>query len=388
MEILKKELQEIESKGLLRKLKLLEGAQEAKVIVEGKEVLNLCSNNYLGLANDARLKKAAQEAIKTYGIGSGASRLITGNMELHQQLEKKIAEFKGAQAALLFNTGYMANAGIISALMTRDDVIFSDKLNHASIVDGIILSRAEFKRYAHKDVKMLEKMLESSKGFKKKLIITDSIFSMDGDIAPLTEIADLAEKYDAWVFVDEAHATGVLGKNGRGAIEYFALEETLDIQMGTLSKAVGTFGAFVCGSRHFIDYLINKSRPFIYSTALPPAICASSIVALDIIKNEPQRRQRLLDNAEFMRTGLKNLGFDTLSSQTPIIPIVTKTIEKTVHFSRKLFDEGIFAQGIRPPTVPEGKSRLRVTATSEHSKQALQNALDIFRNIGKELEVI
>src|SRR3989339_1455635 len=275
METLKKELQELENGGLLRKLRLLEGAQDPKVVVEGREVLNLCSNNYLGLANDARVKKAAQDAVEKYGVGSGASRLITGNMELHEQLEKKIAQFKGTESALLFNTGYMANAGTISALMDRGGIIFSDKLNHASIVDGIILSRAEYKRYPHGDFKTLEKMLKSSKGYQKKLIVTDSIFSMDGDIAPLPEITELAEKYDAWLFVDEAHATGVLGKNGRGAVEHFALEgPDIDIQMGTLSKAVGTFGAFVCGSKYLIDYLINKSRSFIYTTALPPAVCA------------------------------------------------------------------------------------------------------------------
>lgn len=388
MEILKKELEEIENKGLLRKLRLLEGAQEAKVVIEGMEVLNLSSNNYLGLANDPRLKKAAQDAIEKYGIGSGASRLISGNMELHEQLEKKIAQFKEAEAALLFNTGYMANAGIISALMDRGSIIFSDKLNHASIVDGIILSRAEYKRYPHKDVKTLEKFLKASKGYKKKLIITDSIFSMDGDIAPLPELTSLAEKYDAWVFIDEAHATGVLGKHGRGAVEHFALEGTVDIQMGTLSKAAGTFGAFACGSKSFIDYLINKSRSFIYTTALPPAVCAASITALDIIQNEPERRQRLWQNVDLMKKGLDNLGFNTMGSQTTIIPIAVNDIQTIVDFSRKLFEAGIFALGIRPPTVPEGASRLRVTVTSEHTTQDLQNALNIFQTLGKQLKVI
>jgi len=388
METLKKELQELENGGLLRKLRLLEGAQDPKVVVEGREVLNLCSNNYLGLANDARVKKAAQDAVEKYGVGSGASRLITGNMELHEQLEKKIAQFKGTESALLFNTGYMANAGTISALMDRGGIIFSDKLNHASIVDGIILSRAEYKRYPHGDFKTLEKMLKSSKGYQKKLIVTDSIFSMDGDIAPLPEITELAEKYDAWLFVDEAHATGVLGKNGRGAVEHFALEgPDIDIQMGTLSKAVGTFGAFVCGSKYLIDYLINKSRSFIYTTALPPAVCAASITALDIIQNEPERRQRLWQNTELMKKGLDGLGFDTMGSQTPIIPIATKDIQTTVDFSRKLFEEGIFALGIRPPTVPDGASRLRVTVTSEHTTQDLQNTLDIFSKIKKDLGV-
>ncbi|OGS23024.1 MAG: 8-amino-7-oxononanoate synthase [Elusimicrobia bacterium RIFOXYA2_FULL_39_19] len=388
MEHLKKELQEIENKGLLRKMKLLEGAQEPKVVLEGREVLNLSSNNYLGLANDPRIKKAATEAIEIYGIGSGASRLISGNMELHAKLEEKIAQFKNAECALLFNTGYMANAGIISSFMGKDDIIFSDKLNHASIVDGIILSRAEYKRYTHCDVKSLERMLQSSKGYKNRLIVTDTVFSMDGDVAPLIEIAALAEKYDAWVFVDEAHATGVLGKNGKGAVEHFAVEEQIDIQMGTLSKALGTFGAFVCGSKYFIDFLINKSRSFIYTTSLPPAICAASIASIDIVLNEPQRRKRLWKNADFLRNGLKNLGFDTMNSKTTIIPVLIKDVHKTLEFSKELFNENIYVQSIRHPTVPEHEARLRVTVTSEHSINDLTYALDTFEAIGKKLGIV
>ncbi len=389
MEVLKEELRKIEKKGLLRILRLVEGKQSAKVKIDGKEVINFCSNNYLGLANDPRLKKAAQEALKKYGIGSVASRLVSGNMRLHQELEERIAEFKEVDRALLFNTGYTANCGIISALVGRGDIVFSDKLNHASIVDGIVLSRAEFRRYPHKDLNVLERLLKRPRrNYKKRLIVTDTIFSMDGDIAPLPEIVELAKKYEALFFVDEAHATGVFGKNGKGAVEHFGLEGKVDIQMGTLSKAVGTFGAFVCGSKILIDYLINKSRAFIYTTALPVSICAASIKALQIIETEPERRERLWENVEFFKEGLKNSDFNIMDSQSPIIPLLTRDVKLTMEFSQRLFDEGIFVQGIRPPAIPEGEARLRVTVTSGHKKSDLVYALKYCKKIGKRLGII
>lgn len=388
MDLLSRELNELEEKGLRRAFRLLEGQQKEKVIVDGKEVLNFCSNNYLGLADDERIKQAAKEALDRYGLGSGASRLVAGNMSLHKRLEEKIAAFKDCEAALLFNSGYTANLGAISALCVKDDIIFSDKLNHASIIDGILLSRAEFKRYPHKDIGTLEDMLKVSGGYRRKVIITDTIFSMDGDIAPLPKIVELAERYKAWIYVDEAHATGVLGKKGKGAVEYFGLKGKVQVQMGTLSKAVGSFGAFICGSKTLIEYLINKSRGFIYTTSLPPAICAASIAALGIIENEPKLRERLWGNVEFLRTGLRELGFDTLESETPIIPILTKEPNITMEFSKRLFEEGVFVQGIRPPTVPEGKARLRITVMATHKRPDLEKAFDSFRKVGKELKLI
>lgn len=389
MDLLREELSELEEKGLRRCLRLLEGEQKEKVTIDGKEVLNLCSNNYLGLANDERIKSAAREAIDKYGIGSGASRLVVGSMSLHKRLEERIAAFKGKEAALLFNSGYTANLSAIPALCGKDDIIFSDKLNHASIVDGILLSRAEFKRYRHKDMDNLEDMLRASGGFKRKMIVTDTIFSMDGDIAPLPKIVELAERYDAWIYIDEAHATGVLGKGGKGAIEHFGIEvDKIQVQMGTLSKAVGSFGAFICGSKTLIEYLINKSRGFIYTTSLPPAICAASIASLEIIENEPSLRQKLWENVIFLRDGLKELGFDTLESETPIIPILTREPKITMEFSKRLFEDGIFVQGIRPPTVPEGKGRLRATVMATHKRQDLERALDSFEKVGKESGII
>lgn len=388
MDLLSRELNELEEKGLRRAFRLLEGQQKEKVIVDGKEVLNFCSNNYLGLADDERIKQAAKEALDRYGLGSGASRLVAGNMSLHKRLEEKIAAFKDCEAALLFNSGYTANLGAISALCVKDDIIFSDKLNHASIIDGILLSRAEFRRYPHKDITTLEDMLKASYGYRRKVIITDTIFSMDGDIAPLPKIVELAERYKAWIYVDEAHATGVLGKKGKGAVEYFGLKGKVQVQMGTLGKAVGSFGAFICGSKTLIEYLINKSRGFIYTTSLPPAICAASIAALGIIENEPKLRERLWGNVEFLRTGLRELGFDTLESETPIIPILTKEPNITMEFSKRLFEEGVFVQGIRPPTVPEGKARLRITVMATHKRPDLEKAFDSFRKVGKELKLI
>jgi len=385
---LKNILDDLAQKGLKRELKSLDGPQNARIMLNGKEVLNFCSNNYLGLADDERLCQAAIECIKKEGLGSGASRLVCGNMSAHRRLERKIAQFKGVESCLVFNSGYAANVGIISGLFGRGDIIFSDKLNHASIVDGIILSGAEFKRYPHKDVQALEGFLKNAGGFKKRAIITDTVFSMDGDITPLSEISRLAEQYDAWVMVDEAHAFGVLGEKGKGAVEYLGLDGKIDIQMGTLSKAVGSFGAYVCGSQELIDFLVNKSRSFIYSTALPPAIAAASLKAIEIIENEPQRREKLWENTKYLKKKLDDLGFDTLGSQTPIIPVLAKESKLAVEFSRRLLAEGIFVQAIRPPTVPVNTSRLRVTVMATHSCNDLDLAVEKFMKTGKELSLI
>ncbi|MEK6714364.1 MAG: 8-amino-7-oxononanoate synthase, partial [Nitrospirota bacterium] len=362
------ELAALERQGLKRCLRNVTSAQGRKIILDGKEVLNFCSNNYLGLADDPRLREAAVECIQKEGVGSGASRLICGNMAAHRNLEETIARFKGAESCLTFSTGYMANVGIISSIFGRDDMIFCDRLNHASIIDGIILSQAKFKRYPHKDMEALEEMLRTTTGFRRRGIITDSVFSMDGDIAPLDKITELARKYDCLVMIDEAHALGVTGKNGKGLAEHFGVEDRIDIQMGTLSKAAGSFGAYCCGSKELIEFLVNKARSFIYTTALPPAVAAASQKAIEIIRDEPMLRQKLWVNTDYFQKAIVAMGFNTLSSsrrepngQTPIIPIVVGGPAVAVEFSRRLLEEGIFVSAIRPPTVPQNTARLRLT---------------------------
>jgi len=385
---LKEEIDILESKGLKRSLFFLGSAQSEEIVIKGKQCLNLCSNNYLGLANDPRLKEAAIKAINEYGLGTASSRLVCGNTALYKALEEKIALFKGAEAALVFNSGYTANVGIIQSLVDEKDIVFSDKFNHASIIDGILLSRAEFRRYPHKDLDALEDMLRQSRNYRRQLIITDTIFSMDGDIAPLPGIVELAKKYNAGVMIDEAHATGVFGNNGAGIAEYFNLKNEIFIQMGTLSKAVGSFGAYVCADKGTIDYLINKARSLIYTTSLPPAILAASLKAIEIIQEEPERRKMLFENVDFFKKGLKKSGFDTMDFQSPIIPIMIGKADLAVSFSKRLFDEGIFCQAIRPPTVPQNSSRLRITVMATHKKEQLKFALDKIKKIAMELGAI
>ena len=376
------ELAALEAQGLRRGMRFVSSACDRYIKIEGKKVLNLCSNNYLGLADDKRLKAAAIAAVKKFGVGAGASRLVSGSTVLHKKLEEKLADFKNQEACLVYPSGYSANLGIISALADRESIVFSDRLNHASIIDGIILSRAEIARYPHKDVKALEGLLKKNSGYKNKLIISDSVFSMDGDIAPVPELLLLAEKYDCLLMIDEAHATGVLGKSGRGALEHFGLKASPRlIQMGTLSKALGGLGGFVCANRDLIDYLVNRSRSFIFSTALPAALCASALEAIRIIERDGNQRERLLSNAHFLRDGLNSLGFNTLESQTPIIPILTKEPRLTMKLSQKLFEKGIFVQGIRPPAVPDNLCRLRITVMSSHTKGDLEFALSMFKKI-------
>lgn len=371
-------------------MRVVENAQGPRITIDGRAVLNLCSNNYLGLANDQRLKDAAIGAIWKYGVGAGASRLISGTMTLHHELEEKLAAFKNAESCLVYNSGYQANLGIISSLVGRGDTVFSDRLNHASIIDGIILSRAELVRYPHRDVHYLADVLKKHSSSGKKLIVTDSVFSMDGDIAPLKELIELVEHYDCMLMIDEAHATGVLGENGRGALEHLGLEHKKEniIQMGTLSKALGGFGAYVCASTSLIDYLINTSRAFIYTTALPPSLCAAGIKALEIIQHEPRLRLRLQDNIQSFRQCLRTIGFEVSDDPTPIIPLMTKEPDVTMEFSRKLFDKGIFVQGIRPPTVPNGACRLRLTLMATHRIEELHPALEVIQNIAKALHVV
>lgn len=376
---LQKELLELEKAGLRRKLKVLNSPQGRKITLDGKGLLNFSSNDYLGLANDARIKAAAIEIIKEYGFGSGASRSICGNMTPHEKLEADLAQFKCAESALVYSSGYMANTGIISALMDHHSVVLSDKLNHASIIDGIILSRAKFVRYPHLDMQALQKSLKDLPAQKRKLIVTDSVFSMDGDRALLGEIVDLAERYEAMVMVDEAHAFGVLGKHGSGLVEELGLEGKVDIQMGTLSKAAGSFGAYVCGTNVLRDYLINKSRSFIYTTAMPPVLARASRVAIKIIREDDQLRLKLQENGDYLRSQLKSMGFDTLNSTTPIIPVLIKDPLKAVAMSKRLLEKGIFAQAIRPPTVPTGTSRIRLTVMATHTRADLDQLMNALR---------
>jgi len=381
-------LDSLTEKNLRRKIRSVEGSQGRELLLDGKKVLNFCSNNYLGLADDHRLVQAATEAMQKEGFGSGASRLICGNLSSHSRLEQKMAEFKGTESCLTFSTGYMANVGIISALFGKNDMIFCDRLNHASIIDGILLSGAEYKRYAHKDMESLEAMLKASPALTKKVIITDSVFSMDGDILPLPGIVSLAQKYDCDVMVDEAHALGVLGPSGKGAVEHFGLQGKIAIQMGTFSKAAGSFGAYCCGSRELIDVLINKARSFIYTTGLPPAVAAASLRGIEIIENEPQRREKLWTNTHFLISELKTLGFDTLNTQTPILPVIVKDSAVAVEFSKRLLEAGIFVSAIRPPTVPQNTSRLRVTVMATHTQEDLGYFLKHVEQIGRELCLI
>ena len=376
-------LVELDANGLKRSMRLMDGAQFKTVRMNGKSVLNFCSNNYLGLANDPRLSVAASQAMGQYGFGSGASRLVCGNMAAHEKLEHALAKLKGTASCLLFNSGYSANTGVIPALFGREDIIFSDKLNHASIVDGILLSRAEFKRYAHLDMASLEDGLKNAVGFKKKLIVTDSIFSMDGDVAPLKAIVNLAKRYDAWVMVDEAHGFGVLGEHGGGLTEELGLSKDIEIQMGTLSKAAGCFGAYVCGSDPLRDYLINHSRSFIYTTALPPSLAMAAQLAIGIIDSEEGKRHReqLKINAEYVRAGLKGMGFDVMNSTTPIIPILVHDADKAVAMTKHLLEQGIFVQAIRPPTVPVHMARLRVTVMATHAQEDLDHLLNSLRKL-------
>lgn len=378
MDFISEEISRLCASGLKRSLKEIEGPQGPRVLLDGREVILLCSNDYLGLANHPNVKEAAIKSIEKWGFGAGASRLVSGNMEAHRILEERIARFKGTQAALVFNSGYHANLGCITALADRSAEVFSDKLNHASIVDACVLGRADVKRYGHRDMASLERLLKKSTA-KRKLVVTDGVFSMDGDIAPLREIAALVERYGAMLMVDDAHGTGVLGSSGRGTLEHLGVSHPRIIQMGTLGKAIGSFGAYIAGSKELIEFLISKARPFIFTTALPPAVCAASVRAIDIIEGEPALREKLLENAKYVRDALASLGLDTMGSETQIIPIMAGDAKRTMDVSSRLLEKGVFIQGIRPPTVPEGTSRLRITVSAAHTMADLDTALSAIR---------
>jgi len=386
MDSIQAELESLSQLGLYRGLRQVEGEQGPVLRVDGKEVLNFCSNNYLGLANHPALRAAAKEAIDRYGCGSGASRLISGNMRLHEELEEKIARFKGTEAALVFNSGFQANVGLLSTLAGEGDVILSDALNHASIIDGCRLSKARVVVYPHFDLTRLEDELKKAPAKSRKLIVTETIFSMDGDEAPLAEIADLAERYGAMVMVDEAHATGLFGPNGAGIVSKLGLGGRIPVQMGTLGKALGGFGAYVAGSQALRELLINRCRSFIFTTSLPPAVMAMALAAVTLVEREPQRRLALWHNARALKEGLHRLGFSPGESQSQILPLVIGDAEKCMAFSERLLQKGLFAQGIRPPTVPPGTSRLRITLMATHTHEHLHKALKIFEEVREEFK--
>ncbi len=378
------ELSQLEKKHSLRQLNAVQSYDGPRVTICGKSLVLLCSNDYLGLAGRPALREAARTAMERYGFGSGASRLISGTSVLHEELERRIALFKNTEAALVFNSGYAANTGIIPAVAGEGDVILSDSLNHASIIDGCRLSRAKSCVYPHKDATYVEKILKKYRRARRKLIVTDGVFSMDGDVAPLPEIVFLAEKYGAILMVDDAHATGVLGENGRGTVEHFGLADRVHIQMGTLGKALGSFGAYAAGSKDLITYLANTARSFIFSTALPPPVCAASIAAIDIVEKEPELRRRLWNNRNRLTAGLKLLGIDTGASETPIIPIMFGNNEKTLEAGKKLLEYGVYATAIRPPTVAEGEARIRTTVMATHDAGDITAAIDAFGRLKQE----
>ena len=373
------ELQRLKESGLYRRLRRVDGAQDATLTLDGREVINFSSNNYLGIANHPALAAAAKAAIDRYGCGSGASRLISGNMALHEELEAKLAQFKNTEAALVFNSGFQANTGILATLVGEGDMIFSDALNHASIIDGCRLSRARTEVYQHGDLDQLSSQLKLAPSGARKLIVSESIFSMDGDQAPLVGIVELAEKFGAMVMVDEAHATGIFGADGAGVVAKLGLVERVTVQMGTLGKALGGFGAYVAGSSGLRDLLINRCRSFIFTTALPPAVMAMALAAIDLIKQEPQRREALWANCRRLNQGFTKLGFALGPSASPILPLMVGDAKKCMELCERLLERGVFAQGIRPPTVPPGTSRLRITLMATHTEEQIGRALKAFK---------
>ncbi len=387
-------LDDLRAKGTYFHLRVLDDQQAPVCHYDGKEVINLASNNYLGLANDPRLIEAAIDATHTYGVGSGAVRTIAGTMRLHMELEEKIARFKNVEACVVFQSGFAANAGTVSAILGKEDFILSDELNHASIIDGARLSRATIRVFRHKDVDHCEQLLQELAGEPgRKLVITDGVFSMDGDIGPVDKLAPLAEKYGAIMMVDDAHASGVLGRNGRGSVDHFAMHGKVDVQVGTLSKAIGSLGGYVCGSRDLIEYLYHRARPFLFSTSHPPSVAATCIAAFDLLEKEPERIKRLWVNTRYFQGELKRIGFNiggvtTPATETPITPVIVGEGRKAMEFSRALFEEGVMATGIAFPTVPEGKARIRLILTSEHTRAQLDQALEKLERVAKRLGIL
>ncbi len=387
---LKEQLDELEGAGSAIHPRTLQSEQAPRATFDGREVINLASNNYLGLAAHPRLREAAVEAAKEFGAGSGAVRTIAGTMSLHVELERRFAAFKGAEAAIMFQSGFTANSGTVAAILTKEDVIVSDQLNHASIIDGARLSRAEIKVFRHKDAAAAGRLLEETKApGRRQLLITDGVFSMDGDIAPLPDLVEVAEQHGAIMMIDDAHASGVLGQNGKGTVSHFGLDPArVDIQVGTLSKAIGVIGGFIAGKRHLVDWLVNRGRPFLFSTSAPPPAAAACIAALDILESEPERVKRLWERTRYFKSGLESLGFDTGASETPITPVIAGEDRAAQELSRLLWEEGVFTPPIVFPTVAQGQARVRTIVTSEHTEDDLREALDAFERVGRKLGLI
>jgi glycine C-acetyltransferase len=386
LDYLKDRLAELEAQGLAIHPRTLEGPTGARARFDGRDVINLASNNYLGLSNHPRMNAAASRAAAELGAGTGAVRSIAGTMTMHRDLERRFADFKHAEDALMFQSGFTANAGTVAAILDREDVIVSDRLNHASIIDGARLSRAEIKVFEHRDAAHADELLrESARPGRRQLLITDGVFSMDGDIAPLPDLVEVADRHGAIMMIDDAHASGVLGAGGAGTVDHFGLHGRVDVQVGTLSKAIGVLGGFIAGPTQLIEWLVNRGRPFLFSTSAPPSVVAACNEALDIIRDEPERLDRLWDNTRRFKDGLHDLGFDTGASETPITPVITGEEEPTQAFARRLFEEGVFTPAIVFPTVAKGRARVRTIVTAEHTAEDLDRALAAFERVGREL---
>jgi glycine C-acetyltransferase len=388
LEFLSAELNTLKQQGLYRHLRVLEDEQKPKTTFDHHQVVNLSSNNYLGLTTHPRLREAALEATRRYGVGSGSVRSIAGTMEIHMELERRLADFKQTEAVVVFQSGFAANAGTVAAVLTKDDVVVSDELNHASIIDGSRLSKATIKVFPHKDIGAARKVLEGLPRTQRTLLITDGVFSMDGDVGAVPELCALAEEFGCIMMVDDAHASGVFGKNGRGTIDHFGMHGRVDIQVGTLSKAIGALGGYVAGSKALIEFLYHRARPFLFSTSHPPAVAAACIAAIDVLIEEPQIIDRLWDNTKFFKRGLQALGFNTGLSESPITPVIAGEGALAMRLSDRLFQEGVFAQGLAFPTVARDKARVRTIVTATHTRDELQFALDVFAKVGHELGII
>ncbi|WP_458732341.1 glycine C-acetyltransferase [Bacillus subtilis] len=387
-EFLKAELDSMKENHTWQDIKQLESMQGPSVTVNHQKVIQLSSNNYLGFTSHPRLINAAQEAVQQYGAGTGSVRTIAGTFTMHQELEKKLAAFKKTEAALVFQSGFTTNQGVLSSILSKEDIVISDELNHASIIDGIRLTKADKKVYQHVNMSDLERVLRKSMNYRMRLIVTDGVFSMDGNIAPLPDIVELAEKYDAFVMVDDAHASGVLGENGRGTVNHFGLDGRVHIQVGTLSKAIGVLGGYAAGSKVLIDYLRHKGRPFLFSTSHPPAVTATCMEAIDVLLEEPEHMERLWENTAYFKAMLVKMGLTLTESQTPILPILIGDEGVAKQFSDQLLSHGVFAQSIVFPTVAKGKARIRTIITAEHTKDELDQALDVIEKTAKELQLL
>jgi glycine C-acetyltransferase len=381
------ELETLKQQGLYRRLRILETEQKAHAVYDHRDVVNLSSNNYLGLTTHPRLRQAALDAVRTYGVGTGSVRPIAGTMDIHMELERKLAAFKQTEAVVVFQSGFTANAGTVSSILTDRDVVISDELNHASIIDGCRLSRATIKVFPHKDVEAARRVLRDLPASQRKLLITDGVFSMDGDLGPLPELCAIAEEFGCIMMVDDAHASGVFGRNGRGTIDHFQMHGRVDVQVGTLSKAMGALGGYVAGTRALIEFLYHRARPFLFSTSHPPAVAAACLAAVDVLLEEPRIIETLWENTRFFKSGLQALGFNTGVSESPITPVIVGDAALAMKLSDRLFDAGVFAQGIGFPTVARDKARVRTIVTATHTRDELQFALDAFATVGRQLGI-